>query len=205
MIIHTKKTAISYLQSDNNVHGVVTRVNRKRLGNNQEGVSVGTNAKSLSASDCLWVFSQSLMASNFKSTSSGNNWTKLDWWNFPNNSPRLSSMQFLTARSPSRMASLICAIVCRLGPLMRRVTDLNDSVLRWDDKSDNSLWVDAVLDKSELVFTENSFVDESCFSKTVRSHVINRIHAMSTASKGQSLHVSSLCSSKSDNVLLKTW
>ena len=112
-------------------------------------------------------------------------------------------MQFLTARRPSRMASLICAIVCRLGPLMRRVTDLNGLAFRCDDKSDNSLWVDAVLDKGEFVFTKNSFVDKSSFSKTVRSHVINRVHAMSAASKGQSLHVSSLCSSKSDNVLLK--
>ena len=86
---------------------------------------------------------------------------------------------------------------------MRRVTDLKDSALTCDEKSKNSLWVDTVLDKGELVFTKNSFVDKSSFSKTVRSHVINRIHAMSTASKGQSLHVSSLCSSKSDNVLLK--
>lgn len=74
---------------------------------------------------------------------------------------------------------------------------------KFDDKSDNSLWVDAILNKSEFVFTKNSFVDESSFSKTVRSHFINRVHAMSAASKGQSLHVSSLCSSKSDNVLSK--
>eukprot|EP01139_Manchomonas_bermudensis_P024396 Amastigsp_a842573_262.p5 type:complete len:136 gc:universal Amastigsp_a842573_262:1497-1090(-) len=32
-----------------------------------------------------------------------------------------SSMQFLTARSPSRTASLIWAIVCALGPLMSTV------------------------------------------------------------------------------------
>merc|ERR1712037_1016824 len=105
------------------------------------------------------------MASNFKAP--------------PPGTTRLSSMQFLTARRPSRIASLICAIVCRLGPLMRRVTDCG-------------------LTQSS---TKVNLFSPRTASKTVRSHVINRIHAMSTASKGQSLHVSSLCSSKSDNVL----
>ena len=63
------------------------------------------------------------------------------------------------------------------------------------------LWVDTIFDKSKFVLAQDSFINESSFSEAIRSEIIDRILSMSAASECQSLHVSSLSSSESNDVL----
>lgn len=109
-----------------------------------------------------------------------------------------SSMAFFTARSPSLMASLICVMVCWLGPFTSRVTERgfphfsmkvyfsSPWFKRFKRINDSLITEDMFNHNSKTRTHQCVFVHQPSVSQTLGCEVVNGIHGNAATSQGES-------------------
>ena len=114
------------LKSDDYVHWVVARVDRKSLWDNQEGLGKSLNPKRLATTDSLGVLHDVLVKADFERTSAGND------------------------------LAIVDCVLNSSKSIPNSVFNLADGVAIWStDQKCNGSWVLAILDECEFILTKN--------------------------------------------------